>query len=283
MDSLDFTQPSHSPVYDARAAAEFFEHAGKAETVAAGKPFFTEHAQRGFFSGDDRMYLLVEGSVALTVGGRPLDTVKAGEIFGEMATITNAKRSATATAKTDCRVIGLDSAQFQKAIRRSPEFVVMLMSIMIDRLRLTLARLTMLKALPDRAASEERRLFDEKTINALAHKLGDPPPVEFPAGRPVIKTGDPAVRMYIVRKGRVAIVAGNRTLEQIGPGGVFGEMALVDRGTRTANAVATTDCALLSVNREQFLDLVKGNPEFGLSLLKMLGQRLQAVSSAAQK
>lgn len=283
MESLDFTQSSHSPIYDAKAAAEFFEGAGKVETVAAGKQFFAERESRGFFSGDDRMYLLLEGSVALTVGGRPLDIVKAGEIFGEMATITHGKRSATATAKTDCRVIGLDGAQFRKAICRSPGFALMLMSIMIDRLRLTLARLATRHALPDLAAGGERRVFDEGMIDALVHKLGNLPLFAFQAGRQVFRAGDSAVSMYIVREGRVAIVADGRTLEHIGPGGVFGEMALVDSATRAAGAVAATDCALLPVNRPQFLDLVKSDPEFGLSLLKALGQRLAAMSGAVRK
>lgn len=283
MESLDFTQPSQSPVYDARAAAEFFEGAGTVETVAAGRQFFAERESRGFFSGDDRMFLLVEGSVALTVGGRPLDIVKAGEIFGEMATITQGKRSATATAKTDCRAIGLDGGQFRKAIHRSPGFALMLMSIMIDRLRLTLARLTTLKALPDLAAGGERRVFDESTIDALVHKLGDLPLFAFQAGRPVFRAGDSAVSMYIVREGRVAIVADGRTLEHVGPGGAFGEMALVDSAPRAAGAVAATDCALLPVSRPQFLDLVKSDPEFGLSLLKALAQRLGAMSSVVRK
>ena len=283
MESLDFTQSAQSPIYDATAAAEFFAGAGKVETVVAGHQFFAERESRGFFSGDDRMYLLVEGSVALTVGGRPLDIVKPGEIFGEMATITHGKRSATATAQSDCRVIGLDGGQFRKAVRRSPGFALMLMSIMIDRLRLTLARLATRHALPDRAAGEERRVFDESTVDALVRKLGNLPLFAFQAGRRVFSAGDSAVSMYIVREGRVAIVADGRTLEHVGPGGVFGEMALLDGATRAADAVATTDCALLPVSRTQFLNLVKGDPEFGLSLLKALGARLGAMSGAVQK
>ena len=52
----------------------------------------------------------------------------------------------------------------------------------------------------------------------------------------------------------------------------------IDRATRAANAVAETDCALLAVNRKQFVDLVQSNPAFGMSLLKVLGQRLHAVT-----
>ena len=282
METLDFTQPSQSPVYDPAAATAFFKAAGTAENVAAGTAFFTEHQQRGFFSAADRMYLLLEGAVVLSIGGKSIDTVNSGEIFGEMATITNSKRSATATAKTACRVISLDGGQFQKAIQKSPAFVPMLMSIMIDRLRLTLARLAMKKALPDKPAVE-RRVFDDATLDAITGELGNPRLLKYTAGQSIIKAGESGVLMYLPRQGRVAITADGKTLERVGPGGVFGEMALVDRATRAANAVAETDCALLAVNRKQFLELVQSNPEIGLSLLKVLGQRLQAATSQSAK
>ena len=278
MEDLDFTQPSESPVYDPEAAKAFFKAAGAAETVEAGKTFFVERqGGAGFFSADDRMYFLVDGAVALTVGGKSIDTVKPNEIFGELATITSSKRSATATAKTACRVLALDGKQFQKAIEQTPGFALMLMSIMIDRLRLRLARLTMLKALPANAGSE-RRVFDEATLDEIGRKLGNPRLLKFTAGQTIINAGESGVLMYLPREGRVSIVVDGKKLERVGPGGVFGEMALVDRSTRAANAVAETDCALMAVNRKQFLELVQTNPAFGLSLLKVLGQRLQATT-----
>ena len=229
------------------------------------------------------MYLLLEGAVALSAGGRSIDTVKPGEIFGEMATITQSKRSATATAKTACRVIALDSGQFQKAIQKAPGFVLMLMSIMISRLRLTLARLAMKKELPAMAGGDEHRLFDDAMLDEITGNLGGPQPMRFTAGQSIFKAGESGMLMYLPREGRIAITADGRTLERVGPGGVFGEMALVDRATRAANAVAETDCALMAVNRKQFLELVQTNPAFGLSLLKVLGQRLQAATIQSSK
>ena len=278
MEDLDFTQPSESPVYDPAAAKAFFAAAGKAETVAAGKSFFAEREGGGFFSSDDRMYLLLEGSVALTIGGKPLDTVKAGEVFGELATITDSKRSATAVAKTECKVIALDGKQFQKAIAKTPGFALMLMSIMIDRIRLRLARLTMLKALPDRIAPNERRVFDEATLAEIARQLGTPRPLKFTAGQTIINAGENGVFMYMPLEGRIAITADGKIIERVGPGGVFGEMALVDRSPRAASAAAESDCEVMAVNRKQFLDLVQTDPAFGLSLLKLLGQRLQSLT-----
>jgi CRP/FNR family cyclic AMP-dependent transcriptional regulator len=283
MDSLDFTKPSQSPIYDPAAATAFFKAAGTAESVAAGKTFFVERQQRGFFSADDCMYLVLEGEVTISIGGKSIDTVRPGEVFGEMATITNSKRSATATAKTDCRVIALDGKQFEKGIQKTPAFALMLMSIMIDRLRLTLARLSMLKALPDAAADRERRVFDEDTLEEIATRLGNPALARFMPGKAILKAGESGVLMYLVRSGRVAITADGHTLEHVGVGGVFGEMALVDQSPRSANAVAETECELMTVNRNQLRPLVQANPEFGLSLLKLVAQRLQAVTIKSAK
>ena len=282
MENLDFTQPSESPVYDPEAAKAFFK-AGMAETVEAGKTFFVERqGGGGFFSADDRMYFLVDGSVALSVGGKSLDTVKPNEIFGELATITTSKRSATATARTACRVLTLDGRQFQKAIEKTPGFALMLMSIMIGRLRLRLARLAMLKQAPA-GNGGSRRVFDDATLDEIATELGNPQLLKFTAGHTIFHAGEPGVRMYLPRAGRVAIMVEGRTLDHIGPGGVFGEMALVESAKRAASAVAETNCELLAVNRKQFLDLVQTKPAIGLSLLKVLGQRLQAVTVTAGK
>lgn len=310
LDSLDFTQPSPKPVpspdaaaahpaapapatkpvamppavtYDPNAAAAFFGESGTREQVAAGKVFFREREQRGFFSGDDRMYLLVEGSVALTVEGRPIDTVRAGEIFGEMTSLTNSKRSATATAKTDCSVIAIDGSQFRKGIQRKPDFVLMLMSVMVNRFRLTMARLAIKHALPEAGAAEERAAFDGGMLKKIASLLDNPSPLRYAAGQTIITPGEPGVFMYFPIEGRVAIMNQDKVLSHVGVGSVFGEMSLVDSAARSARVVAESACLLMAVSRAQFLHLVQSHPEIGLALLKLMAQRLQAATAQASR
>ncbi len=304
MESLDFTSPPQPPeppqppaaetrpvapkpppvaTYDPAAATAFFSESGVAENVPAGKVFFREREQRGFFSGDDRMYLLLDGAVAITVDGKSIDTVNPGEIFGEMTSLTNARRSATATARTDGRVIALDGGQFRKAIQRNPEFVLTLMSVMVNRFRLTLARLAIKKAAPDPAASDERPVFDAQTLKRISASLDDPEPLRYSAKQTIITPGEPGLFMYFPREGRVAIQSQDRTLQRVGVGSVFGEMALIDSAARSAKVVAETDCVLLAVNRAQFLQLVQSNPEVGLSLLRLMAQRLQAATTQSSR
>ncbi|HSG65802.1 MAG TPA: cyclic nucleotide-binding domain-containing protein, partial [Gammaproteobacteria bacterium] len=66
-----------------------------------------------------------------------------------------------------------------------------------------------------------------------------------------------------------------QVVERVGPGGVFGEMALVDQSTRAASAVAETDCVLLPVNRNDLLEVVRGKLDIGMSLLRAVAERLR--------
>ncbi len=299
MESLDFTQPAPTPPggsghpgtvkpttpapYDPAAATAFFDKWGVAQSATAGKVFFREREQRGLLSGDDRMYLLRDGAVGITVEGKAIDTVSPGEIFGEMMSLTNSRRSATATAKTDCRVIALDGRQFRKAIQSDPEFVLVLMTIMVNRFRLTLARLAIKKPLPDAGASEERAVFDAQTLNRISASLDHPTPLRYALGQTILNPGDPGLFMYFPREGRVAVLSHDKTLQHVGVGSVFGEMALVDSAARSAKVVAETDCVLLAVNRAQFLQLVRSNPDIGLSLLKVVAQRLHTATAQTSR
>ena len=225
----------------------------------------------------DKMYLLVEGEVGLIRGKKVLDVVKAGEIFGEMAAISRLPRSATAAAKTACRALSLDVKQFQDSIQKTPEFALMLMNIIINRVRLTAALVS--KNLPDTAQLQERRVFDQVLLDELVNRLQHRPPTHAPLNKVIMKEGEGGVFMYVVLEGRVAVSIKSKIVDRIGPGGVFGEMALVDQSARAATATAEVDSELLSINRNDFLNLVKSNPAFAVSLLKALADRLRYMTS----
>jgi len=275
MEDLDFTgadRPSKSAIYDPSVARRCFEALGKVELVPQGGNFFTENQT------SDRMYYLVEGEVSLVRGKRVLDVVKAGEIFGEMATISRLPRSATATARSACRALSLDTKQFQSAIQKTaPEFALMLMNILINRLRLTGA-LTVGKA-PQDVGGLRERVFDAKMLSALMAALNNRLPAHAPLNKVIMKEGEGGVFMYVVVEGRVAISIKSSIVERVGPGGIFGEMALVDQSPRAATATAESDCSLLSINRNDFLALVKSHPDFAVSLLKSAADRLRYMTS----
>ena len=97
------------------------------------------------------------------------------------------------------------------------------------------------------------------------------------AGETLFKTGEPGESLYIVRDGEVELfirdTAGQKILLAIaGNGEVFGELALLDRGPRTATAMALTDTQLLELDREDLLLLFHKSPTAALRLLAAMSQ-----------
>jgi CRP-like cAMP-binding protein len=289
MSELDFTKPvepaktpaaapAKASIYDSAMAMEFFGSVGKPETVNQGATIFAENEKGSrLLLQRDKMYLLLDGEVSLTVKSKVIGKIGKGEIFGEMASISELPRSATAVAKLPCRVIGLDDGQFQSALRKKPEFALMLMSVMIRRMRDAIGRQN-----PGSAASEgkmkESAVFDKSALAILARALSQTT-VRYERNSVIVKEGQVGVTMYVVLEGRLAVSIQDKLVEKIGPGGVFGEMALVERTPRLATVTAETGCALLAIGRNTFLDLIKASPDFAVSLLGAVGDRARFIAS----
>lgn len=267
-------------LYQPAVALEFFKTGGKAESFAQGK---TIHVEEGGHTGmvpePSRMYLLLEGEVALSVRKKPIATIGKGEIFGEMAAISQLPHSATAVAQTDCKVISLDEQQFQATAVKSPEFALMLMNIIIARLLETVATLTRGGALSDKDRWNRAAVFDARVLADLRREFDDKAPVSHPAKKVIMKEGDKGMFAYLVLEGVVAISIEGKIVEKVGPGGIFGEMALVNQKSRVATATADTECSLLQINRNELMELVKTKPGFAMSLLKSLAHRLRFMIS----
>lgn len=267
-------------LYSPAVALEFFKVAGKPEKISQGSTFFAENEKaRPYFFMRDKMYLLLDGEVDLVARKKSIGTVKKGQIFGEMASITHAPRNANTITKTSYRVIALDDKQFHAGLRKKPAFALMLMSIMIGRIRETIAQLAARDALHGDAVRKESAVLDPKRLAELAEGLSNDPPVYFDRGKPIVQEGQAGLRMYAVLEGHVAVSIGGDVVERLGPGGVFGELALLEQAPRAASAVAETDCSLLPINRTAFLLLVKTSPEFAESMLGSLAERLRLLTS----
>lgn len=96
-----------------------------------------------------------------------------------------------------------------------------------------------------------------------------------PAGQTIFKEGDKGENMYAVLDGAVDIVIHGQTVETIGTGGVFGEMALIEDRPRIASAVVKSDARIVVIDRKRFLFLVQQNPYFALQLMTVMAGRLR--------
>src|SRR5438067_4846590 len=106
-------------------------------------------------------------------------------------------------------------------------------------------------------------------------------------GDTIFAKGDPANSLYAVCAGTVKIsvpsVDGkDAVFNLVGEGEIFGEIALLDGRPRTADATAMTDCELMMIERRDFLDLVRHQPEIALKLMEVLCARLRHTSEQVE-
>jgi CRP/FNR family transcriptional regulator, cyclic AMP receptor protein len=130
-------------------------------------------------------------------------------------------------------------------------------------------------------------LFQDLEENEIHQVLNRTRPRGFPAGKVIIQEGDPGDSLFIMQAGEVEITKQlTLVLDEDTPkervfirlnaehGVYFGEMALLENETRSATVTALTDCSLLELQQEDFLDLIERNPAMGVKLLLRLAQVL---------
>jgi CRP/FNR family transcriptional regulator, cyclic AMP receptor protein len=102
----------------------------------------------------------------------------------------------------------------------------------------------------------------------------------------LFREGDSGEKMYVLLEGEIEVFLGDFVLEIAEPDMLIGEMALIDNGPRTANAVAKTACRLAEIDRRRFYFLVQQHPHFATHVMKTLADRLRdmnAVTAAREE
>lgn len=103
--------------------------------------------------------------------------------------------------------------------------------------------------------------------------------VSFADGGVVFVKGDSGGAAYLVRSGEVEIRGAGHAFEIVGPGGLFGEMALIDGAPRSASAVARKATELVVIDQPTFTRLLNEVPDFALHVMRLLARRLRAANS----
>jgi CRP/FNR family transcriptional regulator, cyclic AMP receptor protein len=92
-----------------------------------------------FKQGDaaQELFIIQSGEVEIRLGNRVLETLPQYSIFGEMALIDGAPRSATAVAANDVKLVPVTEKQFLFLVSNTPHFALNMMRVMAQRLRAT--------------------------------------------------------------------------------------------------------------------------------------------------
>jgi CRP/FNR family transcriptional regulator, cyclic AMP receptor protein len=128
-----------------------------------------------------------------------------------------------------------------------------------------LRQVPLFESLDDEAAKEVCELLE--TLDCEAPKV-------------LFRAGDAGDAMYIIERGKVRISVQTTdgrelTLTELGQGDFFGELALLDRQPRSANAVVADDARLAVLSRDHFLSFMRSNPDVALEMLTALAHRLR--------
>jgi CRP-like cAMP-binding protein len=116
--------------------------------------------------------------------------------------------------------------------------------------------------------------LNKRQLAALNHHLDE---VRIPAGRTIINQGSVGYEACVVLEGSVAIQRDGELLENAGPGAVFGEMAMIDKGVRTASVVATTDVTLAVLGPRSFDLAIEEIPGLAKVMLQNMSRRLRTM------
>jgi CRP-like cAMP-binding protein len=131
------------------------------------------------------------------------------------------------------------------------------------------------------------RLFQELDDHTLREIGNAAVEQRWEAGQEIVREGDTGVGMFIVRSGKVEIVqehAGkSEKVRELGPGDVFGEMALLDEFPRSATVRAIEPTTCLGITRWHFRGILESHPQIALKLLPILTKRLRAAESHAHE
>ena len=109
----------------------------------------------------------------------------------------------------------------------------------------------------------------------------------YPATTEIYAKGSPGNSMMLVLRGTakmssVSAEGKEIVLNIMNPGDLFGEIALLDGGERSADAVAMTDCELLVLNRRDFMPILEHRADICMMLLRILCQRLRQTSEQVE-
>jgi CRP/FNR family cyclic AMP-dependent transcriptional regulator len=126
--------------------------------------------------------------------------------------------------------------------------------------------------------------LDESELSRVAEVCREQ---KFQGAETVFKEGEPGNRLYIIAQGEVRISrnipgSGEEALAVLKTGAVFGEMAILDRSERSTDAIANTDCLLLTITRPDFELLLDFNRDIAYKVLwavvRLLCARLRATN-----
>jgi CRP-like cAMP-binding protein len=120
--------------------------------------------------------------------------------------------------------------------------------------------------------------FAKKDLQKIA-KASDE--VTIPSGRAVVQEGTTGREAYVILEGTATVERKGLTVADLGPGDYFGELALLDRGPRSATVIATSAMTALVLGQREFSGVLDEVPGLARKLLASLAERIRHLDEQA--
>jgi CRP-like cAMP-binding protein len=130
-----------------------------------------------------------------------------------------------------------------------------------------------------RASAEPDPMTHGVDLDDVLKLCSDAHPISLKPGDILFREGDEAESMYIVKSGLLRILSGSTMYETVGPGGLIGEMAIVEEHIpRSATVIAGTYAELIEIDMSRFLSLVGSTPSFSIAVMRVISRRLRIMN-----
>lgn len=106
---------------------------------------------------------------------------------------------------------------------------------------------------------------------------------KIPAGETIIREGEEGASLYIVINGSVGVYKGDKLINEIGMGGLFGEMAVIEKQRRSATVKTLAETSFLTIEGDDFIQLLQRNSSISGSVIRTLAGRLRKMLEAGQQ
>ncbi|MBA3945039.1 MAG: cyclic nucleotide-binding domain-containing protein [Herpetosiphonaceae bacterium] len=228
-----------------------------------GTPLMVEHAV------PHTLFIILHGSVSLTIGDHDehpalITFLGRGDICGEGGLFGTRYRRLSAWAESRVYALQIHYAELEQMLGSLPTFHKQLQRLFRERLlQTTLAKVPLLEALNaiERlalAAELEERIFERDDT--------------------IIELGTASQSLYLVASGQAVMMHSSRPLHVLGPGELFGEIAMLTHAAQTTAIRALTQVRVLLIPLDTFRQLLREHPEIAVRLEALINQRYVTVT-----
>jgi CRP/FNR family cyclic AMP-dependent transcriptional regulator len=113
--------------------------------------------------------------------------------------------------------------------------------------------------------------LSKKGLEDVAHIADE---LDLPKGKVMAQEGDRGREFFVLLQGEADVTKGDRSINRLGEGDFFGEIALVTHMPRTASVTATSDVRVLVITERDFGALLKRSPDVARGVAEALAERI---------